>query len=103
MLAKGWLMGLQFALMLENDAYFEKTKRADELAIQIKQAFKAKGIPHWVDSSTNQQFVILTAQQKETLAQNYYFEEERTTQQGTIVRFLHKLDNNTSRSRCINC
>ncbi len=86
-LAKGWLMGLQFALMLENGEYFEKTKHADELAMQIKQAFKDKGIPFWVDSVTNQQFVILTAQQKEMLAQGYYFEEEETTQQGTIVRF----------------
>lgn len=86
-LAKGWLMGLQFTLMLEHGEYFERTKHADELAMQIKQAFKAKEIPFWVDSSTNQQFVILTAQQKETLAQNYYFEEEGTTQQGTIVRF----------------
>lgn len=86
-LAKGWLMGLQFTLMLEQGEYFERTKHADELAMQIKQAFKTKGIPFWVDSSTNQQFVILTAQQKETLAQGYYFEEEGTTQQGTIVRF----------------
>ena len=86
-LAKGWLMGLQFTLMLEHGEYFERTKHADALAMQIKQAFKDKGIPFWVDSSTNQQFVILTAQQKEQLAQGYYFEEEGTTQQGTIVRF----------------
>ncbi len=86
-LAKGWLMGLQFALMLESGEYFEKTKRADALAMQIKKAFGDKGIPLWADSFTNQQFVILTAQQRETLAQGYYFEEEGTTQQGTIVRF----------------
>ena len=41
-LAKGWLMGLQFATMLENGDYFEKTKRADELALQIKEAFEQK-------------------------------------------------------------
>ena len=86
-LAKGWLMGMQFALMLESGEYFERTKRADELAMQIKEAFKAKGIPFWVDSSTNQQFVILTARQKQLLAQGYYFEEEGCTQQGSIVRF----------------
>ena len=86
-LAKGWLMGLQFALMLESGEYFERTKRADALAMQIKKAFEARGIPFWVDSCTNQQFVILTAQQKEKLAQGYYFEEEGTAPQGTIVRF----------------
>ena len=86
-LAKGWLMGLQFALMLESGEYFGKTKRADELAMQIKTAFERKGIPFWVESATNQQFVILSARQKEMLAKKYYFEEESHTPQGTVVRF----------------
>ena len=86
-LAKGWLMGLQFAVMLESGEYFEKTKRADELAMKMKKAFEAKGIPLWVESFTNQQFVILSERQKNILAQNYYFEEEGITEQGTVVRF----------------
>ena len=86
-LAKGWLMGLQFAVMLENGAYFEKTKRADALAMQIKEAFAKKGIPFWVESFTNQQFVILSGRQKEILSQNYIFEEMGTTEHGTIARF----------------
>ena len=86
-LAKGWLMGLQFALMLESGEYFERTRRADELAMQIKRAFAAKGIPFWVDSPTNQQFVILTPQQRETLARSYYFEEGAATPRGTVARF----------------
>lgn len=86
-LAKGWLMGLQFAVMLESGEYFEETKRADELAMKIKKAFEAKGIPLWVESFTNQQFVILSERQKNILAQNYYFEEEGITEQGTVVRF----------------
>ena len=86
-LAKGWLMGLQFAAMLESGEYFEKTKRADALAMQIKAAFAAKDIPFWVESSTNQQFVILSRRQKEALAQGYYFEEEGADEQGTVVRF----------------
>ena len=86
-LAKGWLMGLQFAVMLQNGEYFERTKRADELAMQIKTAFERKGVPFWVDSFTNQQFVILSDSQKEALAKGYYFEEEGTVPQGTVLRF----------------
>ena len=86
-LAKGWLMGLQFAVMLQNGEYFERTKRDDELAMQIKTAFERKGVPFWVDSFTNQQFVILSDSQKEALAKGYYFEEEGTVPQGTVVRF----------------
>ena len=86
-LAKGWLMGLQFVTMLESGEYFEKTKRADALAMQIREAFAAKDIPFWVESPTNQQFVILSRRQKEALAQGYYFEEEGAAEQGTVVRF----------------
>ena len=99
-LAKGWLLGLQFATMLESGEYFEKTKQADELAMKIRSAFKAKGIPFWVDSPTNQQFVILSDAQKSALSKNYYFEEMGSApidtnstnnasiaQNGTIVRF----------------
>ena len=86
-LAKGWLMGMQFALMLESGEYFERTRQADALAMQIKAAFEARGIPFWVESYTNQQFVILSAPQKEFLAQSYYFEEECAVPQGTVVRF----------------
>ena len=86
-LAKGWLMGLQFATMLENGDYFEKTKRADELAMQIKEAFEQKKVPFWVESFTNQQFVILSDEQKKTLAEKYYFEEMGREKDGTVVRF----------------
>ncbi len=86
-LAKGWLIGLQFAVMLENGEYFKRTKHADALAMRIKSAFELKGIPFWVDSYTNQQFVILSKQQKETLSKKYIFEDNGTTEQGYIARF----------------
>lgn len=86
-LAKGWLLGLQFACMLENGKYFTETKRADALAMQIKKAFVDKKIPVWVESMTNQQFVILTDEQKQKLAENYIFEEQERVENGTVVRF----------------
>ena len=86
-LAKGWLLGLQFATLLENGEYFSITKRADELAMQIKNAFADKNIPLWVDSFTNQQFVILNDEQKEKLGEKYIFEIQGRTDGGTIVRF----------------
>lgn len=86
-LAKGWIMGLQFAIMLENGEYFERARQADKLAMQIRGAFEAKGIPFWAESFTNQQFVILNERQRNTLAQSYYFEEMGTMPQGTVARF----------------
>ena len=66
-------MGLQFATMLESGEYFEAAKRADALAMQIKRSVGDKGVPFAVESFTNQQFVILTEQQKQELAQKILF------------------------------
>lgn len=49
-LAKGWLLGLQFCALLEDDTYEKMTARADAYAMEIKAAFKEKGIPEFVDS-----------------------------------------------------
>ena len=86
-LAKGWLLGLQFYTLLENDLYFEITKKADVLAMKIRDAFAKKGIPFWVESPTNQQFVILNEKQQEVLGQNYTFEKTGSTPDGVIARF----------------
>ena len=87
-LAKGWLLGLQFHCLLGHDLYFTATRRADELAMNLRKAFEAQGIPFWVESFTNQQFVILTDAQKETLEKRYIFEPMgKSADGGNIARF----------------
>ena len=88
MLAKGWLLGLQFYALMENGLYFEITKKAVLQAQRIKKAFNAKGIPSFIDSPTNQQFVILENATAEKLAQKYIFEFDRKIDNThTSVRF----------------
>ena len=74
MLAKGWLLGLQFSTLFENGLYFEITKYAVGEAMRIRDAFRAKGIPFHMESPTNQQFVVLTESQMEQLGQRHIFE-----------------------------
>lgn len=76
MLAKGWLLGLQFYTLFKDGLYFEMTKKAVGQAMQIRQAFAEKGIPAYIESPTNQQFVILEDSMMKTLAQKYIFEFE---------------------------
>lgn len=66
-LAKGWILGLQFYTLLHDGTYFAITKRADEYAMQIRDAFRQKGIEELVVSPTNQQFVILSQEQARKL------------------------------------
>ena len=88
MLAKGWLLGLQFYTLFKDGLYLEIGKEADALAMRIKAAFTQKGIRSYIDSCTNQQFVVLSDEQVKKLAENYVFEDEGKTAEGeSIVRF----------------
>ncbi|MGN0412472.1 MAG: threonine aldolase family protein [Lachnospiraceae bacterium] len=88
MLAKGWLLGVQFYTLFRDGLYFEITKKAVDFAMQIKKAFAEKGIPFFVESSTNQQFVVLTASQMKALEKDFIFEfEEKIGEDHFCVRF----------------
>lgn len=88
LLAKGWLLGLQFATLFEGGRYFELGRRADALAMRLKAACEAKGLPLYMPNSTNQQFIVVTESQKATLAKDFIFEGEGTLPDGReIVRF----------------
>ena len=63
MLAKGWLLAIQFEELLKDDRYFKLGKKAVEQALRIKEAFREKGCDFFMDSYTNQQFPILTKEQ----------------------------------------
>ena len=88
MLAKGWLLGLQFYTLFQDGLYFEITRQADEYAMQIKRAFAAKGIPSYIESSTNQQFVVMENRMLERLSQKYVYEfEKKIDETHSCVRF----------------
>lgn len=88
MLAKGWLLGLQFYTMFKDGLYFEITKRADEYAMHIKEAFAKKGISSFIESDTNQQFVVLENDQMKKLAEKYIFEfDQKVDEKHSSVRF----------------
>lgn len=88
MLAKGWLLGLQFYTLFQDGLYFKITAEADRLAMQMREAFLRKGVPFYMESATNQQFVLLTEAMKNKLAADYIFEEEGKLPDGRYcVRF----------------
>lgn len=88
MLAKGWLLGLQFYTLFKDGLYFEITRHADEAAMKIKTAFESKQIPFFFESNTNQQFVILTNAQMEQIGKKHIFEyEEKLDADHHVVRF----------------
>lgn len=88
MLAKGRLLGIQFRELLRDGLYFELAAKADSQAMRIRDAFKAKGYSFLVDSPTNQQFPILTAEDIERLDRDFAFSIwQKIDEDHTAVRF----------------
>ena len=88
MLAKGWLLGLQFDTLLEDGRYEKIAKKAVDQALRIKEAFEKKGCKFLIESWTNQQFPILHNDVLKKFDANYsYSVWELTDADHTAVRF----------------
>ena len=58
-LAKGWLLGVQFEALLKDGLYFEMARHANAMAARLQAGLKALGWTLWVDSPTNQVFAVV--------------------------------------------
>ena len=88
-IAKGALIGLQFEALFTDDLYFKLSEHAIKMAMRMKQIFQRKGIPFYVDSPTNQQFIVLPDTEVERLSQHVQFTHfGQTDKHCTICRFV---------------
>lgn len=88
MLAKGWLLGLQFYTLFKDGLYFDIARKANAQAMRIKKAFEKREIPFFTDSPTNQQFVVLDDDKLKKLSEKFVFEYEGRLNADThCVRF----------------
>ena len=87
MLAKGRLLGIQFAQLFTDNLYMQIAQNAINQAMRIKSALQAKGIKFLIDSPTNQQFPIFNNAQYEELSKKYLFSFwQRIDEEHTAVR-----------------
>ena len=59
LLAKGRLMGIQFDVLFTDGLYFQIAQNAIDRAMELKALFVSKGYQLFLDSPTNQQFILL--------------------------------------------
>lgn len=87
MLAKGRLLGIQFATLFTDNLYFKIAQHAIDEAMRIKESLKSKGITFLMDSPTNQQFPIFSNAQLEVLTKEFLFSVwQRIDEEHTAVR-----------------
>ena len=88
LLAKGRLLGVQFDTLFTDSLYFNISRHAIEMAEKLKQIMTNAGVPFFLESPTNQQFVILENSRIEKLREHVGFEKwEIVDEEHTAVRF----------------
>lgn len=86
--AKGRLCGIQFDVLFSDGLYTALGQHAIDLADQLKQVFQAHGYPFYLESPTNQQFIILDQQDMQRLGEAVQFDVWGPLDEThTIVRF----------------
>ena len=89
MLAKGRLLGVQFAAAMEHDLWLELGRHADAQAQRIAAALSDRGIAMYVPSPTNQIFPILSDAQIARLQEQVaFYTTARVDAAHQAVRFV---------------
>ena len=88
MVAKGRLLGVQFDTLFTDDLYFAISRHAIHMAEKMKKGFAERGYSFFLDSPTNQQFVILPNEEMERLSGKVRFSYWGKYDDGhAVVRF----------------
>lgn len=88
MLAKGWLLGLQFEALLQDDLYLEVARQANRYAQQLRETITSLGYQMLIDTTTNQIFPILPNELLEKLSGEFtYTMQETISDTHKAVRF----------------
>ena len=88
MLAKGRILGVQFDTLFTDDLYFKLGKNAIDRAEEMKELFTAKDYTFFMNSPTNQQFIVLENKRMKELAEKVTFGFwEKYDDNHTVVRF----------------
>lgn len=67
MLAKGWLLGVQFDALFRDNLWLEVAEHANQQAQKLSKGLNDLGVKFYIDSPTNQIFPIFTDEQVEKL------------------------------------
>ncbi len=88
MLAKGRLLGVQFDTLFTDDLYFHISAHATRMAEKLKAGFKERGFAFYLDSPTNQQFIILSKDEIAWLSEKVSFDFwDPVDEEHQVVRF----------------
>ena len=88
LLAKGRLLGVQFDTLFTDDLYRSISRSAIQAAERLRAILREKGYRFFMETTTNQIFVILENEQMERIGERVKFSFwEKHDERHTVVRF----------------
>lgn len=87
-LAKGWLLGLQFIGLFEHDDFYHYAKYANDLASIIQNEALRLGYPLFMKTTTNQLFLVLDQAQFDYLKDKVDFEIWTNWDENIVIRLV---------------
>lgn len=87
LVAKGRLLGVQFDALFTDDLYFEIAAHAINMAEKLKEILREKGCTFYLDSPTNQQFIVVENSKLQKLGEKVtYSFWEKYDENHTVIR-----------------
>lgn len=88
LMAKGYLLALQFEVLLKDNKYLELCSHANSMADKLAKGLSSFGIELFVPTQSNQVFAILPSELIKTLKQDFEFYEWEQLDDGRVISRL---------------
>ena len=89
MLAKGRFLGIQFDTLFTDDLYMKISRNAIDTAERLKEGLRSRGYTFFLDSPTNQIFIVIENEKMRELSEKVVFSfMEKYDDSHTVIRFV---------------
>jgi threonine aldolase len=89
MMAKGFVIGMQFEALFQDELFFELGRHANQMAEKIAKVLQNSGYPFYATACSNQLFPILPNEVLEQLSKNFVFSEQaKIDENHSAIRFV---------------
>ena len=88
LMAKGFVAGMQFEALFQDNLFFELATHANRMAERIAQALQACGYSFYAPPCTNQLFPIVPNELLPQLAEQFLFEKQMQVDGHTVIRLV---------------
>lgn len=89
LLAKGWLIGIQFEALFKDNLFYEMARHSNDMSDILRKGILECGYSFYSDSRSNQLFPIFPQKIIDKLAKDYLFtREEKIDEEHAVIRLV---------------